>query len=376
MATLKGINLTLLIGPAVPVPAPRELVEALESAQVTVAAGQRTGFQLVFGASKNSIITKTLIPAGFFDPLIRVVLVCTINSTPEVLIDGLITRQEMAPSNQPNASKLTITGEDLSAAMDLIDLTGVPYPAMPPVAVIALILAKYAVFGVIPAPIPPIFNDIENPLERVPAQKGTDFAFVTALAEQVGYVFYIEPGPAPGTSIAYWGPEVRIGLPQPALSINMDGASNVDTLTFALDGNARTQYIAMIQEPITKLPIPVPLPSIGILKPPLSARPPLPLKIKKLDTTAKFSVIKALAYGMGQTAKSSDAVSGTGSLDVLRYGRTLKARRLVGVRGAGRGYDGLYYVKSVTSTLKRGEFKQNFSLVRDGLISLTPTVPT
>jgi hypothetical protein len=42
----------------------------------------------------------------------------------------------------------------------------------------------------------------------------------------------------------------------------------------------------------------------------------------------------------------------------------------------GRGYDGLYYVKSVTSTLKRGEFKQNLSLVRDGLISLTPTVPT
>ena len=43
---------------------------------------------------------------------------------------------------------------------------------------------------------------------------------------------------------------------------------------------------------------------------------------------------------------------------------------------AGNGYDGFYYVKSVTSTLKRGEFKQTFSLVRDGLISLTPTVPT
>jgi hypothetical protein len=376
VATLKGINLTLLMGPAVPVPAPRELVEALESAQVTVAAGQRSGFQLVFGASKDSIITKTLIPAGFFDPLIRVVLVCTINSTPEVLIDGVITRQEMAPSNQPNASKLTITGEDLSAVMDLVDLTGVPYPAIPPVAVIALILARYAVFGVIPAPVPPIFNDIENPLVRVPAQKGTDFAFITALAEQVGYVFYIEPGPAPGSSIAYWGPEVRVGLPQPALGVNMDAASNVDTLTFSLDGNARTQYIAIVQEPITKVSIPVPIPDVGILKPPLSARPPLPLKVKKLDTTAKFSMLKAIAYGVGQTAKSNDAVSGNGSLDVLRYGGTLKARRLVGVRGAGRGYDGLYYVKSVTSTLKRGEFKQSFSLVRDGLISLTPTVPT
>jgi len=45
---------------------------------------------------------------------------------------------------------------------------------------------------------------------------------------------------------------------------------------------------------------------------------------------------------------------------------------LVGVRGAGLAYDGLYYVDSVTHNVKRGEYKQNFSLSRDGLISNTP----
>ena len=60
---------------------------------------------------------------------------------------------------------------------------------------------------------------------------------------------------------------------------------------------------------------------------------------------------------------------------MLRYGRPLKARQLVGVRGAGIAYDGLYYVQSVTSTLKRGEFKQSFELTRNGLISITPRVP-
>ena len=74
-------------------------------------------------------------------------------------------------------------------------------------------------------------------------------------------------------------------------------------------------------------------------------------------------------------AKSQDAVSGNGSLDVLRYGRMLKARGLVGVRGVGVAYDGLYYVQSVTSTLKRGEFKQSFNLTRNGLVSITPRVP-
>jgi len=52
----------------------------------------------------------------------------------------------------------------------------------------------------------------------------------------------------------------------------------------------------------------------------------------------------------------------------------LKARQLVGVRGAGLPFDGLYYVQSVTSTVKRGEFKQSFQLTRNGLISTTPVV--
>jgi hypothetical protein len=69
---------------------------------------------------------------------------------------------------------------------------------------------------------------------------------------------------------------------------------------------------------------------------------------------------------------NSEAVSGNGTLDVLRYGRVLRSRMLVGVRGAGLAYDGLYYVDSVTHNVKRGEYKQNFTLSRDGLISNTP----
>jgi hypothetical protein len=73
--------------------------------------------------------------------------------------------------------------------------------------------------------------------------------------------------------------------------------------------------------------------------------------------------------------KASDAISGSGSLDVLRYGRVLRSRQLVGVRGAGIAYDGMYYVNSVSHNIKHGEYKQNFTLSRDGLISLTPKVP-
>jgi hypothetical protein len=94
-----------------------------------------------------------------------------------------------------------------------------------------------------------------------------------------------------------------------------------------------------------------------------------------MKDTAKMNPMQAISRGLNEAKKSQDSVSGSGSLDVLRYGRLLRPRKLVGVRGVGVAYDGLYYVSSVTSRIKRGEFKQSFSLTRNGLISITPTVP-
>ena len=73
---------------------------------------------------------------------------------------------------------------------------------------------------------------------------------------------------------------------------------------------------------------------------------------------------------LGVLARSSDSISVSGSLDVMRYGGMLRNRMLVGVRGAGLAYDGFYYVNSVTHNIKRGEYKQSFQLSRDGLISI------
>jgi hypothetical protein len=61
---------------------------------------------------------------------------------------------------------------------------------------------------------------------------------------------------------------------------------------------------------------------------------------------------------------------------VLRYGGILQARQLVGVRGAGLAFDGLYYVESTKHQLKLGEYKQSFTLKRNALVSNVPAVPT
>jgi hypothetical protein len=372
---LGGIHLSLLIGPGVPAPAPADVLEALDSVQVT-SSTQASGFQLTFKVGKNSILQTTLLPVGYFDPIItRVIIIVTLNGLPNVLMDGVVTRQELAPSNDVGKSTLTVTGEDLSRLMDLVEMPFMRFPAMPIIARVYAILAKYAVLGIAPIAIPPIIPDIPDPLEEIPSQTGTDLGYIKQLAGQVGYVFYVEPGPAPGTSIAYFGPDIRIPVPQPALNVDFDSQTNVESLTFSLDGTAKKIVVITVLDPVTKkIPIPIPVPNINIVRPPLGARPTLPSKLEFAEGMAALGFADAANRALGILLTANDAVTGSGSLDVLRYGGVLRSRMLVGVRGAGLTYDGIYYVNSVTHNIKHGEYKQSFNLSRDGLISNTPVV--
>ena len=373
---LKGIYLSLFIGPLVPIPAPKEVTDAMISAQINT-GGERSGFQLVFSMNKKSTIYKTLLPSGYFDPgTTRVILSCTVGGIPNVLIDGVVTRHEVSPSNEAGQSTLTLTGEDLTVLMDVIELPIMRYPCMPIVARLNLLLLKYAVFGVIPLVIPPIFPDVPIPTDQIPSQTGSDLAYIKKMAEQTGYIFYLEPGPAPGSSIFYFGPDIRIPIPQPALSINMDANTNVETLSFSLDGLAKKIVVMTIMDPVTgRIPIPVPVPNISLLRPPLGAIPTPPMKISFPSDGGNLNSIQAIGLALAKTGDTGEAISGSGTLNVLRYGSVLRANQLVGVRGAGTTYDGLYYVRTVTHNLKRGEFKESFTLSRDGLVSATQVVP-
>ncbi len=374
---LEGIHLTLMIGPAVPVPAPREVLDALTGVQVVVTSGETTsGFELTFALDKNSPLhTLFFLTGGAMIPVIRVIIVVTVNGVPEVLMDGVMTQHQVSHGSQTGASTLTVKGKDLTALMGLIDFSGIPYPAMPDFARVALVLAKYAVLGVIPKVIPSVLIDVPIPTDRIPTHKGKDLGYVKELADDVGYSFYLEPGPQPGMSFAYWGPELRVGEPQPALNANMDGHTNVNDVSFTFDTESKVLPIVMIQNPLTKVPIPIPIPDITPLSPPLGLIPPIPKNFEIINESAKYSPVQAALIGLAKAAKTSDAVTAKGSLDVTRYGRTLKPRRLVGLRGVGTAFDGLYFVKSVTHTLKRGEYKQSFTLVRNGLVSTLAKVP-
>jgi hypothetical protein len=373
---LKGkVTLSLLMGPVVPVPVPKGIVDALTDVTITTTSGEASGFQLTFAFNSNLLLNALLLLLGQVGPFIRVIIVANLKGTQEVLMDGVIVNQQNTPNLQAGTSVLTITGTDLTSVMKLIDFTGIPYPAMPAEARVALIIAKYAMFGMIPIVIPILFIDVPIPTSRIPIHQGTDLEYVKKLAHDVGYVFYITPGPVPGTNKAYWGPEIKVGVPQPALNVDMDGLKNVTSLNFNFDGGSGTIPIVYIQNEQTKAPIPIPIPGIGPLNPPLGIIPPFPSNFPKMRNTANLNPVQAISQGLAEASRKADAVTGTGSLNVVKYGHILKARGLVGVRGVGEAFNGLYYVKSVTHRLKAGEYTQDFTLIRNGLVSTLPRIP-
>jgi hypothetical protein len=378
---LDSVELRLLIGPFIPLTPPRAVMDALTEVEVKVVDVGQSGFKLTFSVDKQSPLQILFLLTGG-SPLLfmRVVIAVVVNGSTTVLIDGVVTDNNIAPGDKGSNSTLTIMGKDLSALMDQSKWSGFPFPAMPAEARVALILLKYAVFGVIPLVIPSVLLFVPIPIDQIPSQQGTDLEYIRYLAESAGYVFYIDPGPIPGVSKAYWGPQIKVGPVQPALNTDFDAYTNVESMRFSFDQEKNKIPLIYIYNSQTGISFPIPLPPITPLNPPLGLIPPLPTNLLPPDLSplrddlAKRPIPQAIMMGLAAAAENAEAVSCEGSLDVTRYRRVLQARQLVGVRGAGPAFDGLYYVKGVTHKIKRGEYKQDFTLTRNGLVSTVDTV--
>jgi hypothetical protein len=357
-------------------PAPRPVMEALTELSVSIGAGgtSPSGFELKFATSKLSEITTQLLPSGYFDPPTRVVIAATLMGSMTVLMDGVITSQDVVPSDESGKSVLSIKGEDLTRMMDVIDFGAlIAYPAMAAEARVALMVAKYApLYGIIPLIIPSVLINVPLPNETIPQQSGTDLAYINTLAERVGYTFYLQPGPTPGMSMAYWGPKLEMGIPflstPPPMAIDWDGCSNVESLQFSFDGFKKTQFVVLIKVTDVPVPLPIPVPDVTPLSPPLGQKDPIPLKVTPLVGLSGYNPIEATVIALSKAADSANVISGQGTLDVLRYGAILPARTVVQVQGAGITYDGEYFVSNVTHSIKPGSYKQNFTLQRNRLI--------
>jgi hypothetical protein len=83
---------------------------------------------------------------------------------------------------------------------------------------------------------------------------------------------------------------------------------------------------------------------------------------------------QAATTALAASSRAPDPLTASGQLDTVRYCSILRARRLVGVRGAGLKHDGMYYVRRVTHEIEKGKYTQDFTLSREGTGALLPVV--
>jgi hypothetical protein len=368
LTSLLGIRLVLLLGKTIPVPASYDVATALVKVEVTNDAKTADGFQITFSLGKG-ILNYSLLQGGTFDPGTRVVIGVILGAIPEVLIDGIITHHQVTPSNDPGMSTLTVTGTDVSIMLDLEE-KNLKYENQPDSVIFTRLIAAYAKYGLVPTPTPT--PDIPIVVQRIPRQQETDLKFIQRMAQRNGFVFYIEPVTFL-VNTAYFGPETRAGLPQPALSMELGPSTNCDSLNFSEDGLAPVMTKGTFTDPITKVSIPILSPP-SLKLPPLALYPTAALRTVLLRNTANQDAGQAAVTAAAAVTNAPDAVTGQGKLDTVRYGSILRARKLVGVRGAGFSYDGNYFVQRVTHSIARGQYTQSFTISREGTGALLPAV--
>lgn len=383
---MTGIFAVLMVGPTTPLPVPPAVANAVESIEVRNSDDEgRDGFQIIFtigrAGAQSSVVGNPLDYSLVDNPLLnafnRVIIMLVFGLSPKVLIDGIITHKQFNPSTEPGQSKLTITGEDVSIMMDRKE-SSTTHPNQPDIAIVSKIIASYSQYGLVPMVMPPASMDVPITVNRIPSQQATDLEYIKLLAQRYDYVFYVEPTSIPNVNTAYWGPKQYTSIPQKALTVNMGSETNVKNINFQHSSLDTTIVTGSIQDPMLNMKIPVI--TTGSLRPPLSVSPDWMInladaKTKQYRADGGVNIIQAYSEAQSETDRSTDAVTVTGELDGIIYGDILRARKLVGLRGVGYMNDGMYYVKSVTHTLKKGaEYKQAFTIVREGLGSTTPGV--
>jgi hypothetical protein len=377
---LNGMQMTLFVGREVPELAGYDLINALTSLEVTTDDSGASGFQLRFGLTNRSMLRQYFVlEEGKAIPYRRVIVVVTLRGVTSVLMDGITTDHQVEAGGSGGQSQLVVTGEDLTALMNRQRRTQ-RLENLSIAGQVETILREYSKYGIEARVVAPTVSEHPAREYQIPTQNTSDLEHIRELARQVGHVFHLEPGPTAKRSVAYWGPQER-GLPvQPMLTVDMGLHTNVEGLNFRYDTQRNRKSAASSSHVNSRQFNAVTasdadrdhlrrrlgqhtVPAVGEL----DERP-------WSDGLSKLSSQEVKQRTEAHESRVGEAVSGSGSLNTLRYGHILKARRTVTVRGAGEVYNGLHYVRSVTHQISRGEYKQSFQLSRNALMADTAQV--
>lgn len=370
-----GINLSLLIGPLIPIPAPAILMEAIQSISVTQQDRGASTFQISLNADRPGILLPDypLLMSQMIKANNRVIISVIVNSLPTVLIDGFITNIEFNHSDSSGSGTLSVTGEDVTSRMNLKEIP-FAFPGMDVEAIIELVIEKYVEYGVVAEVIPPADPLAWEPEEHTRIQSGTDLDTINYYADLLGYIFRVRPT-VPLENTAYFGPPTTMNSVMAPLTMNMGPGSNVDDVNLTYDAtlpetiNGELQDNGLEEEvlPVETVDA-IPLMPMAVEDPILFNEPYTRSVLFKDPTNG--SVSGELLAEMATSRSIDRVLAGQITVDTMRFGFVIDTPSKVALRGAGFSMDGQYYVNQVTHDISEGKYQQQLSVQREGYGSL------
>jgi hypothetical protein len=368
LQSLLGIRLVLKMGQGRPKPVPYDVIMALSSVEVTDNAVERDTFQMTFTAGKKQARDYGILRTGLFEPKTRVAIALQIGATVEPLMSGIITHFQLNPSYDVGMSTFTVTGDGIDLALDMKEKDA-KYEQQSDTTILRQIVNDYSDYGLV-LDVASVAEQLDQPDSNrlIPRQYATDLQYIQQMAARNGYVFYSDPL-VNGDVRVYWGPEVRKGPRQPALTLNLGEATNVQTLNFTQDTRLpfTTQGSRLQTDDDQKSDEDIPPPDSFDVDDLAASETPDTDRVVLMRDIAKFMTPYADRRAKELMKAKFNAVSASGEVDTVRYGHIMKAGGVIGVRGAGALYNGDYYVSQVVHSIQTGKYIQRFTLKREGL---------
>ncbi len=342
-------------------PAPAPILEAVQEIEVESSLEEASVLRVSFCIERTPVGDWSILELDPFRPLVPLgVRVQRGLRLPEAIVNGYVTDQAVSYGTDSAGSTLAITAMDATYLMNLEDKAR-PWPNMPDSAIAAAIFGQH---GIVPEvdPTAPVLTEPEG----TTTQRGSDIRFLRRLARRNGFDCYVHPESLSAVDVGRFGSRRTVGPPQAVITVGAGAETNVSDFHIHYEMVQPTTAAAATVDPVTgipqmaaSLPSELPLgaePALTRILPPPISRPADTGAIRTADLQ------KAIQAGVDRSCWALVA-SGTVGDDVA----VLRPGGVVNVRGAGRAYNGSYFVTRVHHSLAPGCYKQRFEARRNAV---------
>lgn len=338
---------------------------ALDGVDVETSVDAASVLRLRFNLSRNFMGDWDPPVADLFRPLVPVtVSVSSGSPLPEVVINAFVREVRQAARGAAAGTTAEVVAMDATATLMALIEQPMPHPNMDPATIATLIFGRYAITP-LPFPTPPT----RTIADTTTIQRGTDGRMLREMARALAYECYLQPDPITGLDVGHFHPALTAVPPQGVLSVDFGSATNL--LDFEVGYDTLRPTAAVSAEADPRSGVPVPAPALAPLSPPEGLEPALmrviPPRISRPTARDAANPAELFRQNQGIVDRSSRALTATGTVDAVKYGRVLRPGLPVLVRGAGRAYSGLWYVTRVSHSISTGAWTQRFSATRNAV---------